>query len=304
MAKRPLGTGVLCFFFDVNDGKRCQKSAGAYVFCPLQHHQDRWKLLHETMQEKLNGLSTNTAWNKDRARWDEAYEKYREGFAADQLSDAYALGMDFVATTAEQVASAGARLQAATEDARRRVQGKQVSGTCTCTPCLLSACAVAFPDAPSVDLSQSFAAMLQVNTSPPLALPPTYTSTSTPRLALGSVNSPTSSRASTPLAGTSSSAVPHQDLIDRLTELEERFGDLETTVHTSIKQLVEDQVKEAIGTALIDLNNANDERFKDFIEKVESKRDDLVKLGEERLQSPTTTGVSYTSAIVTRLRGR
>jgi len=285
MAKRPLGTGVLCFFFDVNDGKRCQKSAGAYVFCPLQHHQDRWKLLHETMQEKLNGLSTNTAWNKDRARWDEAYEKYREGFAADQLSDAYALGMDFVATTAEQVASAGARLQAATEDARRRVQ-------------------VAFPDAPSVDLSQSFAAMLQVNTSPPLALPPTYTSTSTPRLALGSVNSPTSSRASTPLAGTSSSAVPHQDLIDRLTELEERFGDLETTVHTSIKQLVEDQVKEAIGTALIDLNNANDERFKDFIEKVESKRDDLVKLGEKRLQSPTTTGVSYTSAIVTRLRGR
>ena len=91
--------------------------------------------------------------------------------------------------------------------------------------------------------------------------------------------------------------------MNRLSELEERVEELETTMYTSIKQLVEEQVKEAIGTALHDLNNANDERFKEFMEKVESQREDLVKLGEERLQSPST-GVSYSSAIVSRLRGR
>ena len=99
MAKRPLGTGVPCFFFDVNDGKRCQKAAGAYIFCQLPHHQDRWNLLSETMQEQLNGLSTNDAVNRDRSRWDELYLQYRQGFAADQLSDAHCLGVDFVATT-------------------------------------------------------------------------------------------------------------------------------------------------------------------------------------------------------------
>ena len=293
MAKRPLGTGVPCFFFDVNDSKRCQKAAGAYIFCQVPHHQDRWNLLSETMQEQLNGLSTNDAVNRDRSRWDELYLQYRQGFAADQLSDAHCLGVDFVATTAEQTASAGARMKAATEDARRRLQGKQVTGTYTCTLNSLSALATAIrSDAPSFDMSQRFDAVLQLETSaPPLMLGPGY-------------SSPSPSRASTPLAASSATPLyPQQDLMNRLSELEERVQELETTMYTSIKQLVEEQVKEAIGTALHDLNNANDERFKEFMEKVESQREDLVKLGEERLQSPST-GVSYSSAIVSRLRGR
>ena len=62
-------------------------------------------------------------------------------FAAEQLSEAHCLGMDFVATTVEQTASAGARMKAATEDTRRRVQGEQVTGTCTCNLNSLSALA-------------------------------------------------------------------------------------------------------------------------------------------------------------------
>ena len=115
--------GVPCLHFDPKDGKRCDRPAGAGVFCTLGSHAANWETLTEEQQVAFNAMLTNPAVAYDSARWAEVFEQLRSGKEAGQEAAKVAAMADFFATGAEQVAAAKVVSAGAIDRARQRVQG-------------------------------------------------------------------------------------------------------------------------------------------------------------------------------------
>ncbi len=114
-----------CLHFDPKDGKRCDRPAGAGVFCTLGSHAANWETLTEEQQVAFNGLLTNPTVAYDCARWAEVFVKYHDGKVSGQKAAVVAAMAEFFATGAEQVAAAKVVSAGAIDRARQRVQGVQ-----------------------------------------------------------------------------------------------------------------------------------------------------------------------------------
>ena len=123
MAKRPTGTGVTCFFFDVDTGKRCDRPGGQYLFCSTAHHRDRWFQLKPEMQNSLNAMCVNNAVNKNLQRWAEAYKEYKAMLLAQEQAAAASAAADFIVHTAKERQEAEALYAENYQRARAALEG-------------------------------------------------------------------------------------------------------------------------------------------------------------------------------------
>ena len=123
MAKRPTGTGVTCFFFDVDTGERCDRPGGQYLFCATAHHRDRWFQLTPEIQNTLNAMCANNAANKNLQRWAEAYEKYKEMLLAQEQAAASSAAADLIVHTAKKRQEAEALYAENYQRARAAIEG-------------------------------------------------------------------------------------------------------------------------------------------------------------------------------------
>ena len=123
MAKRPTGTGVTCFFFDVDTGKRCDRPGGQYLFCATAHHRDRWFQLTPEMQNSLNAMCVNNAVNKNLQRWAEAYKEYKAMLHAQEHAAASSAVADLIVHATKVRQEAGAQYVAQRARAALALEG-------------------------------------------------------------------------------------------------------------------------------------------------------------------------------------
>ena len=117
--------GVPCLHFDPSNGVRCNRPAGAGVFCTLGSHAANWVTLTEEQQNTFNVMLTNESVAYDCARWAEVFVAYRNGKASGQQADVVGAMARAFATGVEQVAAAKIRSDEHLAHARQRVQGVQ-----------------------------------------------------------------------------------------------------------------------------------------------------------------------------------
>jgi hypothetical protein len=116
--------GVPCLHFDPSNGnKRCDRSAGAGVFCTLGSHAANWGTLSEEQQNTFNAMLTNPEVAYNSARWAEVFVTYRDGKTSVQQYALVGAMAEFYATGVEQIAAAKVKSDEHVARARQRVQG-------------------------------------------------------------------------------------------------------------------------------------------------------------------------------------